>query len=136
MKSILYWKIHDFFFPKQKWLTKAIGKSWKDKDAIIQDTLFACVVHFVEEEDGLEAIWNDELGPDELFSEEYINNLRRVRGELNYCYNYIKLGRPALDKIIQESDDFDYICKMIQKQEDDDRFVINVIIYNMDYMWT
>ena|SRR6056297_3622949 len=46
-----YWKIHDFFFPKQNWLIKnAIGKEWKDKPELISDMLFECIINYVEDE--------------------------------------------------------------------------------------
>lgn len=50
----LYDRALDFLNPKQKWLVKQIPKSWSDKTALIPDLVFACLIDFVESENGLE----------------------------------------------------------------------------------
>lgn len=97
----LKWKVLDFFNPRQKWLFKKIGNSWKDKGEIIRETLFECVVHFVDEEGGLEGL---------KFNAEHISNQQEKREEyqkvlniLNWCYDYITRERPRYEKLLDES---------------------------------
>lgn len=49
-----YDSILDHLNPQQKWLTKQIPKSWSDKTALIPDLVFACMIDFVESENGIE----------------------------------------------------------------------------------
>lgn len=50
----LYWKIRDFFFPRNKWLTKHIPSGWQDKDALLENILAATIIEFVDGEKGFE----------------------------------------------------------------------------------
>lgn len=94
----LWWSIRDYFNPRQKWLFKKIGNSWKDKDQIIRETLFECLIHFVEEEKGLNGIWCEEYYGEANLSEKYIEERKKVRDVLEYCYNYVKNERSIMEK--------------------------------------
>jgi hypothetical protein len=82
-----YYKIHDFLFPRQKWLMKNIKNSWMDKTSIIPQVLFNCIIDFIEEEKALTIIdWDiDEDG-------------KKFRLEMIECYNWAKTERAQLDK--------------------------------------
>ena len=51
-----YRAVVDWFFPKQRWLTRKIPNHWCDKVELIPRVLFASIIHFVEKEDGLEML--------------------------------------------------------------------------------
>lgn len=49
----LYWKIHDFLLPKQRWLTKEIPRAHTDIDDLVQLCLHTCLRQFIEKNNGL-----------------------------------------------------------------------------------
>ena len=95
----LKYKIQAWFKPRQKWLTRTIPNTWCDKVALIPHLLFACLVHYVEEEKGLqdETDWSDDLEKGYV-SQEYVDNVKATDSELRAVYNYIKVERPDLEK--------------------------------------
>jgi len=82
-----YYKVRDFFFPRQKYLMKDIKRGWMDKTTVIPQVLFNCIIHFIEEEEALTRIdWDiDEKG-------------KIFRLEMIECYNWAKKERAQLDK--------------------------------------
>lgn len=75
------------FFAKrhQKWLENSIPNKKTDNSDLIRDVLYKIVIHFVEDEDGLNAMpWNE----DELHKE--------VLQEVEQIYNWIKEDRPLI----------------------------------------
>ena len=103
----LKYKIRDYFFPRNKWLFKKIGNGYSDICGIIDVCLFECLVYFVEQEQGLKSIWDDELYKDDLekgyISDDYKRERSKVRDELWAAYYYIKYERPELEKKHDES---------------------------------
>jgi hypothetical protein len=93
-----YWSIHDFLFPKQKWLTqKVIGKSWRDKPEMMADILFECIIHFVEVEQGTKHEWK--------YDDEYSSYDREdKRQEILKIYRYAKTIRTRLEHKCFEAD--------------------------------
>lgn len=94
-----------FFNPRQKWLTKVIPNTWCDKVELVPTVNFAILVDFVESEKGLSQLdlnWSDDL-KNGYVSQEYIDNVNRVYGELKDVYTYIKVERPHLEKQLSES---------------------------------
>lgn len=93
-----YWNLKDticnFLNPKQKWITKSIPKHWCDKDELIRNLLFDILVHYVEEENGLqdEYDWDSDLEQGHV-SKEYVNNVLSCDTALRAAYNYIKFER-------------------------------------------
>ena len=81
------WNVRYWFNPRQKWIKKHIDYyPYCDKDKLIQDFLFGCVIDFVEEELCFERIdyeWHEEK--------------QKFAKELRECYNYIKTERVKLD---------------------------------------
>ena len=100
----LRYKINAFFNPRQKWLTKTIPNTWFDKTALIPHLLFTCLVHYVEDEKGLQdqTDWSDDLEKGHV-SQEYVDSVKNTDNELREVYNYIKTERPDLEKQHQNS---------------------------------
>lgn len=124
-----YWKIHDFFFPKQKWLTKkVIGRSWKDKPELIADILFECVINFVEKEKGVDDTWKYE---DKYTSYDRENE----RQEILKIYRYAKNIRSRLEHKCFESDmKFYRFYEHLYNQYEIE--YCKKIIEIKDYLWT
>ena len=95
----LKYKINAFFNPRQKWLTKTIPNTWCDKVSLVPHLLFTCLVHYVEDENGLqdEIDWSADLEKG-YTSQEYVDNLKATDSELRSVYNYIKTERPQLEE--------------------------------------
>ena len=95
----LRYKINAFFNPRQKWLTKTIPNTWCDKVSLVPHLLFTCLVHYVEDENGLqdEIDWSADLEKG-YTSQEYVDNLKATDSELRSVYNYIKTERPQLEE--------------------------------------
>lgn len=58
-----YWtrlkdKIKYSFVNRQRWLTKKIPRTWRDKDSLIEIVLFECLKNYVEGEIGKEELFN------------------------------------------------------------------------------
>ncbi len=102
-------KVRYFVNPRQKWLTKKIPKSWHDKDGLIEICLFECLVNFVEDEEG--KVFHDGYTDPEYNAEalkdpeylEYVERLKQIQRDIDKCYQYIKVDRPALEKQHEES---------------------------------
>ena len=95
----LKYKIQAFFNPRQKWLIRSIPNTWCDKVSLVPHLLFACLVHYVEDENGLQdqIDWSDDLEKGYI-SQEYLDNLKATDSELRSVYDYIKVERPDLEK--------------------------------------
>ena len=95
----LKYKINAFFNPRQKWLTKTIPNTGCDKVSLVPHLLFTCLVHYVEDENGLqdEIDWSADLEKG-YTSQEYVDNLKATDSELRSVYNYIKTERPQLEE--------------------------------------
>lgn len=95
--SDIKYSISAYFNPRQKWLTKTIPNRWCDKTSLIPHLLFTCLVHYVEEEKGLQDDYDysEDLKAG-FISQEYVNNVLTTDRELREVYNYIKTERPDL----------------------------------------
>jgi len=86
-RHALYWKIRNFFFPQNTWLTRHVPNGHLDKDGILEIIIAATIVEFVDGEKGFEAIvWDDT--PSRL----------AVYNKLNNAYHWFKWQRPALEE--------------------------------------
>ena len=82
----------------QDWLRKEIPYDWSDKTELIPKLLFTCLVHFVEEENGLSTLdvdWSYDLEHNHV-DQEYIDKVNAVYGDIRDAYNYVKTERPQL----------------------------------------
>ena len=98
-----YYNIRDYFFSRQKWLTKQIPKNWQDKDTLFETIIFACIIHFIEEEKCFEVTDWEGSGEDHA----------RVARELRQYYKDIKETLPKLQK--QLSAEFDKVPDLLDK---------------------
>jgi hypothetical protein len=98
----LKYSISAFFNPRQKWLTKKIPNTWMDKTELIRVLLFECLIHYVEQEDGLDRmhLLKDDLKKGYIDQAYYDIDLLREK-ELLAAYKHIKvrdqLEREAFD---------------------------------------
>ncbi len=110
-----------------------------DKDALLEICLFESLVHYVEEERGL----RDNL--DELFKEELekghvtqetVDLIKTREGLLKQCYDWIKVERPEIVKILDTIEDWKEYEKIEKELYDEDSEVMRIIIEQRGYLWT
>lgn len=87
----IWYKIRNWINPRQKWLIKKIPNDWKDKDTILRIVIFECVKHYIECEEALE-ILNNENPPEQ---KKFIDELKEV-------YQMITVEIPMLEKEVEE----------------------------------
>lgn len=146
--------VTSWFNPKQKWLTREIPNTWCDKVELVPRLLFACLIHFVEKEKGLNQLdidWAEELAAGHV-SQEYVDNVTRIYTELRDVYNYVKTEREVLQKLHDESypdyplpielKDLKYeelygetnrLEKLIKEK---DQWAMHAIVTHVDCLWT
>lgn len=127
--------------PQQRWIKKHIEyNQWCDKVELIPKFLFGCVVHFVEEEEAFKRIAWDESG----------EGHKEFADELQECYNYITIARPALEQQLDDAWDkipmnragksynelYGEVNDIENTIADNDRTFIAWIVKKKDYMWT
>jgi hypothetical protein len=102
--SDIKYSICAYFNPRQKWLTKTIPNRWCDKTSLIPHLLFTCLVHYVEEEKGLQDDYDysEDLKAG-FVSQEYVDSVLTTDRELREVYNYIKTERPGLELHLEVS---------------------------------
>lgn len=88
----LKYKIRCFFKPQNKWATDCIPNYWRDKDGIIEDVLFAAIVHLVEDEKIFEML-------DLTHTEEH----KKFAAELKAAYNWITWEKPLMELQLTEA---------------------------------
>ncbi len=124
---------------QQRWLTNKLKGTWMDKDALLEICLFESLVHYVEEERGL----RDNL--DELFKEEIekghvtqetVDLIKTREGLLKQCYDWIKVGRSEIVKILDTIEDRKEYEKIEKELYDEDSEVMRIIIEQRGYLWT
>jgi hypothetical protein len=125
-------------FPRQKWLTKQIPRSWSDKTHLIPLLNFALVVDFIEGEKALEVV-NYEDGSE--------HHSQFAKG-LKDCYNYIKVRRPKIEEYLsnsypdEEKMTGDYYVDYAEHNllelllNNEDTKYLTWIVVNRDYLWT
>ena len=97
--------ISSFFRPRQKWLTKVIPNTWCDKTELIPLLLFTILIDFVEGEKGTDQLnvdWSEDLAAGYV-TQEYVDNINLIYGEIQAAYEYVKNERPLLLKAHDES---------------------------------
>lgn len=130
----LKYDIGNFFKPRQKWLTKTIPNSWKDKPELIRDILFECVAHYVEsEKHDFGYDWAEELEKGYL-TKEKVRELKHFDMDVMSCYEYIKKERPKyleqiddlygkieldFDNMFKKSDDHPGYYELVKNENDD-----------------
>lgn len=134
-----WYKITAFFNPRQKWLTKHIPNTWQDKPELIQDILFACLIDYVEEEEGLrDASFYEQDLKDGYISQEYYDHSVAINNDLREVYNYIKNERPKFELVIEREwkTNSRIAIKMESEMSDKDIWAMTVIVKYSKYLWT
>jgi hypothetical protein len=135
----LWYKITAFFNPRQKWLTKLISNQWMDKPELIKDILFACLVHYVEEEKGINSreLYETDYKEGHI-SKEYLDHCIEVNTDLQNVYNYIKMERPKIELVIEREwkTNSRIAIKMESEMSDNDVWAMTTIAKYSPYLWT
>jgi hypothetical protein len=133
LRKFWYEQISCRIWPRQKWLTKQIPKTWQDKDGLIEDLVFACLVNFWEAEDGEESLRLQYIDPDNRLSDERRAKFRDIYQRLNKAY-FWAVSRKAL------WDDPTLSPKELVEQEavltEKDSYFLKEIIELREYLWT
>jgi hypothetical protein len=135
----LWYKITAFFNPRQKWLTKLISNQWMDKPELIKDILFACLVHYVEEEKGINSsVFYETDYKEGHISKEYLDHCIEVNTDLQNVYNYIKTERPKFELVIEREwkTNSRIAIKMESEMSDKDVWAMTTIAKYSPYLWT
>ena len=137
--SRFYWNhIRCIFAPQNRWVNRAVSRTWEDKDTIIESVLYAAVIHFVEGEKCFEAT-------DWTHSEE----VRRLGAELREVYAWAKTGRAefaekvrlsvseiSLDDFVHEKNvDWDEYNRLTTEFEEWDDRCLAWVISNRKSLW-
>jgi len=150
------WKIIRTIRPAQSWLTRKIPCEWCDKPELIRMILFNILIHYVEEEKGVDDFLDFQSEVDGGYmSQKQADAAKRVNREILDVYTYIKHSRPALDLEIQNampemvnfksficSSRADYIkiygtVNRLQEQMDqEDNWALSEIVKLREYLWT
>lgn len=124
---------------RQKWLTDKLKGDWMDKDGLLEICIFESLVHYVEKEKGL----RDNL--DELFKEELekghvtqetVDLIKTREGLLKHCYDWIKVGRVEIQKLLESIQDWKEYERIEKELYDEDSAVMKIIIELRGYMWS
>lgn len=88
-----YWShIRCIFVPQNRWATRVVPRTWRDKTGLIPELLYAAIIDFVEQEKCFEVTdWND--------TEE----TRRLAAELREIYTWAKTGRAEFQERVRKS---------------------------------
>lgn len=121
--SIVSYHLSNFFFHKQRWLK--IDRSWCDKTELIPDLIFQCLIHFVEEEKGIEITdWKAE-GYDHTDKKE----------DLKRAYRYAKYVRKPLEEKGWNCNPryYRYFSELYFRCE---KHYCKIVINNLEHLWT
>jgi hypothetical protein len=139
-KYDVWYSLCAWFNPRQKWLTKHIKNTWQDKPELIKDILFASLVHYVEEENGIQdhTVYDEDLKAGYI-SQEYYDSVVTTNTELQEVYNYIKHERSILEKVAGEALNGDDLGDWFTKESvinDKDVWAMTTIAKYSPYLWT
>lgn len=142
-------------FPKQKWLTKLVPRTFCDVDTLIEDIVFACLVNFWENDNGEPSFrFQYEMYDD---PEEYVGltaeEAAKIRAtnkalydEVSEAYAWAKV-REHIRKKTEEmlvaaykTDKWSEVSKFYNEEEaafieNDTRYLTTIIKYRQ-YLWT
>jgi len=94
--SDLKYKIRDFFFPRQKWLTNCIPTNYTENDDLVEIILFKILQEFVEVEIGKKELFDPDRWKNE--NNEWTENQRKFEEELKKHYVLLTQTLPELQK--------------------------------------
>ena len=146
--------LYYLFNPQQRWLTKQFRRTWMDKDEIIFQTLFGCIVHWVEVE-GVEnrsACWDEDLKAGYV-TQQYVDEKQKIEDKITEIYlwhtNDRKLLEADAQKLLLDSIDqldnesrvstaklYKKVSKIQDKIEKKDQAYMKEIVKLSGYLWT
>jgi hypothetical protein len=130
---------------RNKWVMKAIGKQWCDKDYMMIQFFSALIIHFVEEEKAFEVTWwgdMDDIDYEPCAQElEYFNKvgpeLKKKKKIIEKAYKYFKKERPKLEREMDASWIYsDKGDKMESELFEKDTEILKSIIEIRGTLWT
>jgi len=137
--------LHYILFPQQRWLTKKYSRTWMDKDKIIFETLFACVVHWVEVEgkDDRSGSYDEDLKAGHV-SLKYVKDKQKIEDKITNIYLWHTHDRAILeseiDSLVKDYLNSGFSAKKIidlrSKIEKKDKQYMKQIVDICDHMWT
>jgi len=95
-KDLYYSQISSRLFPRQRWLTKKLPRTWTDKDHVMEICVLECIKHYVEGEDALKCYKETQADP--TFPEWQKEWDRQVKEN----YNLITKTLPDLQKKLEK----------------------------------
>jgi len=144
-KNWYYKQISTRIWPRNKFISNAIGREYKDLVQLIPDVLYQCIISFVEKEECFETInWES-------------SRLKDVEKDIREIYNWAKTGRAEFLEKIQNSyppigDLKDWLNKSVSSEDYNreygevnrleeefdklDTKYLNLIIARRSYLWT
>lgn len=151
----MYWtirrKVKDFWMkqivyrikPQQKWLTDKIGRTWIDKDTVIETAIFESMIHFWEDEKGEEVLrFQFECIQSPCRSaaarpenQERYAEQRRIYSELEKCYRYARVR----DMVWEEFDNTPAKDRTDHQEQDiidNETEILVKIVQLRKYLWT
>lgn len=139
----LYWKIRSWFIPQQKWLTQKIPRTWTDKCDLIPTVLSACVIHFVEKEEGLHDEnydFSEELSKGYV-SQWYVGEHTKFCKDIRRAYELWKIEIPLLkemERIEMDKDDPDFERSITYEKEwkKREKEAAALTVLHMHRLWT
>lgn len=149
----LYWKIHHFIWPKNRWFTDLALKAPQDESDLIKSAIFAGLIHFVEHSRGLDRLidtiesFNDlsYFAGDEVRQAERIRETKKAYRELKAAYRWAIIRDQEHERIYS---DFDSSNDTITTESvmdtrnaeirfyEMDQFAMIDIVKNIEYLWT
>lgn len=143
--------LYYILFPQQSWLIKKYNRTWMDKDKIIFETLFGCVVHWVEVEgkSDRETSYDEDLKAGYV-SKDYVQNKQKIESKITDIYLWHTQDRNVMEKEIDALIDvLDFetgqplsaklskkIFNLRSKINKKDKQYMKEIVEICDHMWT
>lgn len=151
IKDNVYWNVYYFFKPQHESIRKAISKSWRDLDDIVEDVLAAIIISFVEEEKGLDQLdmllntlskddeyIKKEWGGVDIFWDYYSSRYKDYK-RLQEIYNWFKFDRTKMEnymKAVEDTGNAEEFIKIQRRIRERDTEYLSDIIHLREYLWT
>ena len=90
--DVWYKQISSRLWPRQKWLTSKIPRTWIDKDTLLELCVFESILHYVEGEGALEYFDSSQSDP------TYPEFQKKFDKEVKEMYQLITITLPALQE--------------------------------------
>lgn len=135
LRTLWYDQIYRRFNPAQKWLTKKIPRTWRDKPELMEELLFECLGNFWIDEEGGEMLKHQFEGDYELNTPERKRHYRKVYKALKEAWDWAKIREQQWEKCWETLD-----WKQSSEREEelsalDTKHLLNIIKYRKS-MWT